>query len=60
MTKPDIGMSMCKQSTRLISEQCSDIAQGFMKEGNYVMGMLWANVAQVARNAEQYDAEPKA
>lgn len=40
-----------------ISQQCAELAQMFAQNGDYVMCILWANAAQVAKNAEDY--EPK-
>ena len=38
-----------------ISQQCAELAQMFAQNGDYVRCILWANAAQVAKNAEDYN-----
>lgn len=45
------------RSQMTISHQCAELAQMFAQNGDYVRCILWANAAQVTKNAEDY--EPK-
>lgn len=51
-TKPSPVYDVSTQMT--ISRQCVELAQMFAQDGDYVRCILWANAAQVAKNAEDY------